>query len=275
VGLAVVDKLVARGDTATVTVLNGAEAARVSERRGGKLSVHEVDLADADMALVKLKELVRSIDRLAAVAVCAGIAPNGPVEITPLAAFRQTFEVNCVANIAIYQAAMPALRKSEGRLVFITSTSGKLGIPFVGAYTASKYALEGVGDVMRREAAAQGVHVSMVEPGGIRTGMLKDQLPTFKKRLAELDVENRSRYGHLYRRFNAIISESLVTTASTPEQVADVVLEALDAPEPAARYIAGDDAKQMLAMVSTMSDRDMDAMFAQMFAEQAASEPLH
>jgi NAD(P)-dependent dehydrogenase (short-subunit alcohol dehydrogenase family) len=270
VGLAVVDKLVARGDSIILTVLNAAEASHVAQHYGAKIPIHEIDLGDADTALVGLRRVVGSIKRLDGVAMCAGIAPNGPVEVTPLATFRKTLEINCIANIALFQAALPALRKSKGTLVFISSTSGKMGMPFIGAYTASKYALEGVGDVMRREAAAQGVKVSIVEPGGIRTGMIKDQLATGMKRLAELSEENRVRYGNLYRRFEAVAGEALVTSASTAEQVADVVIGALDAAQPEPRYIAGADAKQMLDMMRTMSDREIDGLFAQMFSEQVS-----
>jgi NAD(P)-dependent dehydrogenase (short-subunit alcohol dehydrogenase family) len=269
VGLALVDKLVARGETVNTTVLNKAEAARVFERHSNKAQVHQVDLSDADAALIRLREVISAIGHLDAVAVCAAIAPNGPVEITSLATFRKMFEVNCLADVAIYQAAMPALRKSKGRIVFISSASGKIGLPFVGAYTASKFALEGVCDVMRREAADQGVKISLIEPGGIRTEMLMKQQPV-EERLAELGEEDRARYAHLYHRFNAVIAQTLETSASTPEQVADVLIEALDATDPEPRYAAGEDAKQMIDMARTMSDRESDRLYHQMFSAEAS-----
>lgn len=209
---------------------------------------------------------------LSAVVVCAGIAPNGPIEVTALEAFRQTFEVNCLSNVAIYQALMPGLRKSRGRIVLISSTSGRMGMPFVGAYTASKYALEGVADVMRREAAPQGVRVSIIEPGGIRTNMVRDQLATGMARLAALPEDQRSRYGHLYRRFEAVAGAALETSASTPQEVADVILEALDAADPEPRYAVGADAKQMIALAASTPDRGLDTLFKQMFSEDPADQ---
>jgi len=269
VGLALVSKLTARADSVSVTVLNSTEAAAVAAHLGHrKTAIHEIDLGDADVALTKLRAIADSMNRLDAVVVCAGIAPNGPVEVTSLATFRKTFEVNCLADIAVYQATLPALRASTGRMVFISSTSGKMGMPFIGAYTASKYALEGVCDVMRREAAPQGIKISIIEPGGIRTGMIKEQLATGMARLRALSAENQERYGYLYRRFETVAGESLATSASTADQVADVILEALDSPEPAPRYVAGSDAKQMLDMFRAMSDRDIDGVFSQMFSEK-------
>ncbi len=270
VGSAVVEMLVGRGDSVAVTVLNNAEAGQISARHGAKVAIHEVDLGNADGALVSLRKVIDSMPGLDAVAVCAAIAPFGPVESTPLATFRKTLEINCVAHVAIFQAAMPALRKSKGRIVYVSSMAGRAAMPFISAYVSSKYALEGVADVMRREAAPQGVSISLVEPGGIRTGMVEHQLALVAQQIATLDAEEDRRYGYLYRTFQKLAGDSHATTSSPPELVAAVLLEALDAANPEARYIAGDDAKQMIAMADSMSDRELDAVFGQMFAAQPA-----
>lgn len=265
VGSALVDMLVKRGDRVTATVLNEAEAARVRGRHAATVGVSVVDFSDSDRALERLRALVASLDGLDAVAVCAAISPYGPVETMPLAVFRQAFEINCVADVAIYQAVMPALRESRGRIVLISSMAGRAAMPFIGAYVASKFALEGVADVMRREAAAHGVHISIVEPGGIRTGMVEEQLRTIKGRIASLDLGEEQLYGHLYRQFEKLAGESHNMTASSPEQVAGVLLEALDAAEPETRYIAGDDARELIGLVDSVSDRELDTEFARMF----------
>jgi NAD(P)-dependent dehydrogenase (short-subunit alcohol dehydrogenase family) len=268
VGSALVEALVARGDTVAATVLNEAEAKRVAEDHKGRVATHEIDMADADAALVALKAAVAAMPSLDAVAVCAAIAPIGPVELTPLATLRKTLEINTVAGVAVYQAALPALRKTGGRIVYITSMSGRMGMPFIGAYTGSKYGMEGLADVMRREAAPQGVKISLVEPGGIRTPMVDEQLATVMKLHDALRPEERERYGHLYRGFERLASESHRTTSSSAAQVAAVMIEALDAADPDPRYIAGDDAKQFLGMADSMSDREFDGFFTQIFAEQ-------
>lgn len=270
VGLALVDKLVARGDRVIATVLDGAEASRVATRHGGSVDLHHVDLSDADAVLSRLRRILASCARLDAVAVCAAVGPNGPIETAPLADFRRVFEINCVADVAVYQAALPLLRKSKGRIVFISSTSGRIGLPFVGVYTASKYALEGVVDVMRREAAPQGVVVGLIEPGAIRTAMIEDGLSTIRARLAGLCDEDRARYGRLYRRFEALAGGSLASGASEAGDVADVVIEAFDATDPRARYVAGQAAERMLEMTSSMSDPELDDLLGRMFSEADA-----
>jgi NAD(P)-dependent dehydrogenase (short-subunit alcohol dehydrogenase family) len=270
VGSAVVDVLVSRGDTVAVTVLNADEAGRVTAAHGDKVATYEVDLGDAEKALGQIQAAVSAMGSLDSVAVCAAIAPIGPVETTSLATFRKTLEINVVASVAIYQAALPALRKSKGRIVYVSSMAGRTGMPFIGAYTASKYGLEGVGDVMRREAAPQGIKISLVEPGGIRTPMVEQQLASVQQSIATLDAEQNDRYGYLYRGFLKAAGESHVTTSSTPEQVAAVVLEALDAAEPEARYIAGDDAKGLIGLADSISDKELDGVFGQMFTPEPA-----
>lgn len=269
VGSAVVDVLVARGDTVTVTVLDQAEADRVAARHAG-LSVHQVDLGDADSALATFRTIVDSLPALDAVAVCAAIAPFGPTETTPLATFRKTFEINVLADVALFQAAVPALRKSKGRIVMVTSMSGRFGMPILGAYTGSKFALEGIAEVMRREVMQDGVKISTVEPGGIKTAMVEEQLATARQRRDALDPDQKERYGHLYDTFARVAGESHNSTASSAEQIAAVVIEALDAADPEMRYVAGEDAKQIIGMLETAPPRDFEAMIGQMFARPQA-----
>ena len=271
VGSAVVDSLAARGDAVTVTVLDQAEADRVTARHRG-IAVHQVDLGDADAALARFRAIIDALPTLDAVAFCAAIAPFGPAEVTPLATFRKTLEINVLADVALFQAAMPALRKSRGRIVMVTSMSGRFGMPILPAYTGSKFALEGIAEVMRREVAPDGVKISTVEPGGIRTAMVEEQIATARQRRDALDPEQKARYGHLYDTFERVAAESHNSSASTAAQVAAVVIEALDAPDPEARYVAGEDAKQLIGMLETMPPREFEAVIGQMFRKSPAAE---
>jgi NAD(P)-dependent dehydrogenase (short-subunit alcohol dehydrogenase family) len=266
VGSAVVNLLVNRGCKVVTTVLAPEEAASIKERYGGMVQCHIVDLSNAEAALVKIKEIVSSVDYLNAVAVCAALAPCGPLELTPLATYRKTYEINCVSEVAIYQATMPALRQTGGRLVLLGSMAGRVAFTFMSAYIATKFALEGLCDVMRREAAPQGVKVSLVQPGGIRTNMVHQQLVDVRRDLAALDQKDKDLYGHLYEGYLRVAERGLGEGASTPDQVAGVVLEALEAEEPQSRYVAGQDAKQLLGSISAMSDRDIDRLFSEMFS---------
>jgi NAD(P)-dependent dehydrogenase (short-subunit alcohol dehydrogenase family) len=266
VGSAVVNLLVNRGCKVVTTVLVPEEAASIEERYGGMVQCHIVDLSNSEAALIKFKEIVSSMDHLNAVAVCAAIAPCGPLELTPLSTFLRTYEINCVSGVAIYQATMPALRQTGGRIVLLGSMAGRVAFTFMSPYIATKFALEGLCDVMRREAAPQGVKVSLVQPGGIRTSMVHQQLVDVRRDMASLDEKDRNLYGYLYEGYLRVAERGLGEGASTAEQVAEVVLEALEAEAPESRYVAGEDAKHLLGSIGAMSDKDIDRLFNEMFS---------
>src|SRR5882724_4902401 len=265
VGSAVVNSLASRGDTVATTVLEATEADSIDTRYAGAVKAHTVDLSNAAATLPKIKLLVDTMPALDAVVVCAAIAPVGPMELTTLSTYHKTFEINCVSAVSVYQATMPALRKTRGRIVLLSSMGGRAAFPFMSAYIATKFALEGLGDVMRREAGPQGVKVSIIEPGGIRTNLVRQQLMDVEPAYAALGEEDRERYGYLYKGYLKMAGDSLRETASTPDEIAAVVVEALDAPEPESRYVAGADAKHFFEMSRAMSDREVDEVFRQMF----------
>jgi NAD(P)-dependent dehydrogenase (short-subunit alcohol dehydrogenase family) len=265
VGSAVVDILVNRGYTVATTVLEATEAASIHTRYGAAVKAHTIDLSNPAAALTKIKLLVDAMPALDAVVVCAAIAPIGPMELTSLSTYIKAFEINCISAVAVYQATLPALRKTGGRIVLLSSMGGRAAFPFMSSYVATKFALEGLGDVMRREAGPQGVKVSIIEPGGIRTNLVRQQLRDVEPAYAALGEEDRARYGYLYKGYLKMAGDSLRETASTPEEIAAVVVEALDAPEPESRYVAGAEAKHFFEISRAMSDLEVDEIFRQMF----------
>jgi NAD(P)-dependent dehydrogenase (short-subunit alcohol dehydrogenase family) len=270
VGSAVVERLVDQGRTVETTVLAATEASAIETRYGGKVKAHIVDLSNAETARDTLTTIVDAMPSLDAAVNCAAVAPWGPMELTPLATYLKTYEINVGGGVAMYQAAMPALRRTGGRIVLIGSMGGRMALPFMAAYICTKFALEGLGDIMRREAAPQGVKVSIVQPGGIRTNMVYQQITGVKRDLEALQPQDRERYGYLYESFLQYAEASMSGSGSTPAQVAAVVAEALDAAEPASRYIAGDDAKEALGAIAGMSDGQADAMLVQIFRPDTA-----
>src|SRR3972149_6942761 len=99
----------------------------------------------------------------------AGIPVPGPLEFLPLEDIRRQLEVNVIDQIAVTQAFLPLLRKGRGRIVNVGSIAGKFATPFLGPYTASKHAMEGLSDALRQELRPWGIHVALVEPGSIAT----------------------------------------------------------------------------------------------------------
>ena len=258
VGLEVTKQLVAQSYRVIATVLNDAEASALQAAAPKIAKIVQLDLGNADSIAATLREHVQALD---AVAVCAATGPVGPLETMPLSALRKTFEINTIADVAIYQTCMPALRASKGRIVFISSFSGKVALPFVGAYSGSKFALEGLGDAMRREAAAFDVKISLVEPGGISTPMVKGQMEAATRERDALKPEIKALYGTLYDSYLKVFAHA-ANSGMPPSQVASVVVEALNAAEPQARYVVGDDAMFMCTQVAAMPDVQADQTLA-------------
>lgn len=102
----------------------------------------------------------------------AGIVVGGPIETLTIEDLRGLLEVNVVGQVAVTQALLKLVREARGRVVFfVGSINGRLSIPFLSPYSASKYAIEAIGDSLRREMRPFGVKVSIVEPGAIETPM--------------------------------------------------------------------------------------------------------
>lgn len=99
----------------------------------------------------------------------AGVPAAGPLEFLPVEDLRQVLAVNVIGVVAVTQAFLPALRRSGGRIVNMSSVSGRIAMPFAGPYAASKFALEALSDSLRRELLGSGVGVILIEPGSIRT----------------------------------------------------------------------------------------------------------
>jgi NAD(P)-dependent dehydrogenase (short-subunit alcohol dehydrogenase family) len=257
-GTEVTRQLLKNGYQVTASVLDDREAAHLQTETPGASKVIRLDLSNADAVLSEIKR--QAFASLDAVIVCAAIGPHGPLEMAPLALFRRTLEINTVAAAAIYQACMPALRAAKGRLVFISSFAGKIGLPFIGHYVSSKHALEGLGDVMRREAKPSGVDIILIEPGGVRTPMVEGQLRDVARDRAAMSPADAAKFGGMYDNFLRLVKQSQDAMLH-PSVVADTVLQALQAKTPAARYPVGEDSK-FLCDASRKPDAEVDAIVA-------------
>lgn len=263
VGLEVARSLIRRGDRVIGTVRNEQEEALLAELDGGLSEVLRLDLGDADAVLATLAPFFAR-SPVDAVVICAAINPNGPIETEKLATVRQTLEVNTLSVLATYQAAMPALRKSRGALVMIGSITGKYAMPFVGTYVVSKFALEGLADIIRREAYPWGVRVVLIQPGGINTPMSRAHVPQVEAKIAALSPEERELYGALYQGFVDRLRVT-VPNGAHPSVVAEAIAEVLDLDEPAARYPVGEDAKALAAKLPGLTDADIDGIFQESY----------
>lgn len=166
----------------------------------------------------------------------AGIIVNGPVEGLAIDDLTRQLDVNVVAQIAITQAVLPNIREATGRVVFISSTSGLYTTPGTGAYNASKYALESLGDALRIELRPWKIRVSLVEPGPIATGLWGEVLQEHDRMTASLSEAHRQLYASHLAGTRKLLARVQKMTAD-PQKVAKVVEHALTSRRAKRRYL--------------------------------------
>lgn len=177
-GFLLTQRLLTQGYTvfATMRHLEGhnAEPAgqlrRYAQDQPGILHLLELDVTDETSVAAAVDQVLQQAGRLDVVINNAGIGGGGYTEAFSVAQFQQTFDVNVFGIQRVMRAVLPAMRaQRSGLIVTISSLQGRMVIPFAGAYTASKFAVEGLCESYHYELAPLGVDVVIVEPGGFPT----------------------------------------------------------------------------------------------------------
>jgi NAD(P)-dependent dehydrogenase (short-subunit alcohol dehydrogenase family) len=171
----------------------------------------------------------------------AGIAVAGPLELLTSEHLREQFEVNVIGLAATTRATLPLLRLAKGRIVNMSSVSGKTTYPFLGAYCASKYAVEAISDALRLELNQFGIRVAVIEPGVIATPIWKRSEASTRQRIG-VDPRLHTLYGSIQKGIEKALGDAK-TKALAPSKVADAVVHALSSKRPKLRYLVGTDAK--------------------------------
>jgi NAD(P)-dependent dehydrogenase (short-subunit alcohol dehydrogenase family) len=191
----------------------------------------------------------------------AGVAVAGPVEFVPIDELRHQLEVNVIGQVAVTQAFLPALRRGRGRVVNIGSIGGRVALPLLSPYAASKFALEAITDSLRRELRPWGMHVSIVEPGAVATPIWDKSRAANEDVAARMPRETQELYGKLIDRIRTETIK-LGETGTPPLKVAEAVAHALTATRPKTRYLVGGDAKARARAAALLPDRVFDALIA-------------
>jgi NAD(P)-dependent dehydrogenase (short-subunit alcohol dehydrogenase family) len=206
-----------------------------------------IDLADPESIAPACEQVLeRAGGKLVGLINNAGINVSGPYETLELSAWRRQFEVNLFGHLAITSALLPALLATRGRVITIGSVGGRLSVPFLSPYSASKFAVRAWMDALRLELAPHGVRAILIEPGAIATPMWDKGNAAASAQLDLLTDEQKLRYG-------AQIDGALKAAAMTErnaipvERCAKVIERALIARRPHAHYLVGPDARVQAA----------------------------
>lgn len=196
-------------------------------------------------------------DGLAGLVNNAGIVVPGPIEVLPLEDFRTQLEVNVVGVLNVTRAFLPLVRRARGRIVNVSSINGRVALPFNTAYATSKFALEALSDGLRTELKRWGIHVSVIQPGAIRTPIWETSVERANRIAAGLPSEARELYSGVLAKLERRSGDP-PRHALPPERVARAIHHALTARRPKTRYLVGWDARMGALLKAVLPDRVMD-----------------
>jgi NAD(P)-dependent dehydrogenase (short-subunit alcohol dehydrogenase family) len=230
--------LIAKGFRVFGSVRKQADADRLQKEFGSAFVPLLMDITDADavqQAALKVSSMVGDRN-LVGLVNNAGIVVSGPLLYLRPSEYRRQLDVNMIAPMVVIQAFAPLLGTDSnrqgpaGRIVNISSSGAKVAIPLLGAYSASKFGLEGMSDALRRELMLFGIDVVMIEPGTVNTAMYdkgeKEDLSEFK----------HTEYWEAVQNFQKFIVNEARTNGLPPERLGDAVHVALSTAKPKARY---------------------------------------
>jgi NAD(P)-dependent dehydrogenase (short-subunit alcohol dehydrogenase family) len=215
-----------------------------------------MDVTDDGSMVAGVRRVIDEQGRIDALVNNAGYGSYGPVETVPLEEARRQFEVNVFGLARLTQLVIPQLRRQRsGTIVNISSIGGRIYEPLGAWYHATKFAVEGFSDSLRLELAPFGIDVVLIQPGPIVSewdGIARESMLAWSR---GTDYEKAAmRMAAAYERTYD------PRRISSPDAVAEKVLVALEAANPAARYPAGRGARTILAARRLLPDRLMDVV---------------
>jgi NADP-dependent 3-hydroxy acid dehydrogenase YdfG/glyoxylase-like metal-dependent hydrolase (beta-lactamase superfamily II) len=194
----------------------------------------QVDVTDSASIHASVEAVLQQYGRVDLLVNNAGFALRGAVEEVDVRAVERMFDTNVLGIMRMVQAVVPVMRRQHsGRIVNVGSLVGKLSGPSNGTYAATKHAVEALTDALRWELEPFGVHVVLVQPGAVASAFEQTVVRESSPLLARSD----SPYAPLYARVENV-SADMRRTEAAAEVVASVILTAVQAEHPHARYPA-------------------------------------
>ncbi|MEO0879021.1 MAG: SDR family oxidoreductase [Pseudomonadota bacterium] len=223
---------------------------------GGLITPLALDVTDEGSIERALSEIRASGDTLFGLVNNAGVSVTGPAEEVPLNEWRRQFETNFFALVAMSAPVIAMMREAGGgRIVNIGSVAGRIAAPFFGPYAASKHAVEGVSDAMRRELKPHNIKVSVVRPGFINTAFGDQEQESLDHYIG--DGKPYTRQVEIFKTWHAKGHPN----AKPPEVVAEKICHALTAERPHSRYTAPASYLGFLAMRNLLPSSLVDRVF--------------
>ena len=262
IGWATAKLLLARGFRVFGSVRKAADAERLRSELGANFTPLLFDVTDEAAVLAAAREVRAALDgeTLAGLVNNAGIAVAGPVLGLAADEFRRQMEVNVIGPIIATQAfapllgADPSLKGPKGRIVMVSSVAGKNGNPLMSAYSASKHAIEGLSEGLRREMMLFGIDVIIVAPGAVKTPIWS------KADGVDISGYRNSPFFPALERLRKFMTH-LGENGLPPEKIAQIIATALTSPGPKVRYQVTTNPMQYI-IFAVLSKRRVDRIIA-------------
>jgi len=244
IGWATSLELANQGWRVFAAVRKEADAKKLRDASSDKVTTVIMDIVDYDSVKRGAKEIEKALGGagLDALFNNAGISVQGPLEILPIELFEQQIRVNVFGHVFVTQTFLPLLRKAQGRIVFTSSESGRVTLPLMAPYSSSKFALEAVASALRIELRPWKIKVSSVELQTIKTPMWEKIDITTEKLFTSIPKQTRDLYKDELKTLS-VFPKWQAEMGISMKKAVRVIIRALNAKNPKARYLVGWEAK--------------------------------
>ncbi|XP_051014608.1 17-beta-hydroxysteroid dehydrogenase type 1 [Acomys russatus] len=239
------------------------EAARARGCPPGSLETLELDVRDSES--VAAAQACVTEGRVDVLVCNAGRGLFGPLEAHELDAVGTVLDVNVAGTIRMLQAFLPDMkRRHSGRVLVTASVGGLMGLPFHEVYCASKFAIEGLCESLAILLPLFGVHLSLIECGAVHTAFHKKLEGGLGGALERADPQTRHLFAHYQGHYEQVLRE-----AQDPEEVVELFLTAMRAPQPALRYFS---TRRFLPLVQMRTDDPSGSSYIAVMRQEAFSD---
>lgn len=206
----------------------------------GSVRMIRMDVNDDRSVASGIDQVLQDAGRLDVVVNNAGFGIAGAIEETSIEEVRALFETNLFGLLRVCQTVLPKMREQgSGIIVNISSLAGRIGLPYQGLYSATKFAVEGLTEALRMEMKPFGIKVILIEPGDFRTGFTNNRVYTSKE-----DSAYQERFQRALK-----VAESDEEGGSSPERIARLLYRILQNSSPKVRYSTGEASQRAAAIL--------------------------
>ncbi len=228
----------------------GGDLIRAAKNEELPILVEQLDVTDLDSIkdFMSRRLAVKSSGRIDVLVNNAGYALMGSLEDLSMKEIQDQLETNLLGAIRVTQQVLPVMRaQGSGIIVNISSGVGRIGFQGLSGYVATKFALEGLSESLAYEVGPFGIKVVLIEPGVVKTKAFDNMV------IGQAALRKDSPYAGMLDNLN-LAFKTWLDKASTPDQVAATILQAISSQEPKLRYAVGQDVVALLEKRRTLTD---------------------